>query len=121
MVTKDIRGKRAQTSGDPRSDDALRYRKLYKTARWQAIRRDQLQRHPLCEACAKRNRITPATVCNHLDKDSKATDFFRGPFSSSCAPCHDAGEQKAESAGFSGEADADGWPISPLHPSNRPR
>ena len=108
-------------AADRRSPEAEAWRRLYKTAKWQAIRRDQLQRFPLCRACWRQGRTTPATVCNHLDKSSKATDFFRGPFSSLCAPCHDGGEQKAEGAGFSAEAGEDGWPTDPRHPANTPR
>lgn len=106
---------------DSRSAEAGVYRALYRTARWQAVRREQLQREPLCQACKLLGRIAPATVCNHVDKAAKATPdgFFRGPFSSLCAPCHDAGEQKRESAGFTAEAGADGWPIDPRHPANR--
>jgi len=106
---------------DYRSPEATAYRLLYKTARWRAIRTEQLRREPLCRACASQGRTTAANVCNHIDKASKVTAFFAGPFSSLCAPCHDAGEQKAERAGFSAEAGADGWPTSPDHPCNRPR
>lgn len=108
---------------DQRSDGALAYRHLYRTARWKRTRADQLERHPLCAACSTPARPVAATVCNHVDKDAKATEegFFAGPFSSLCAPCHDAGEQKAESAGFTGEADDDGWPTDPRHPANRRR
>lgn len=103
-----------------RSPEAAAWRRLYNTRRWRDIRSAQLSAEPLCQACAQLGRITPATVCNHLDKDSKSTvdGFFAGPFSSLCAPCHDAGEQKAESAGFTAEAGLDGWPLDPSHPAN---
>lgn len=108
---------------DYRSVQASEYRHLYRTARWRRTRKDQLEREPLCRSCAARGLVVAATVCNHVDKDAKATEegFFAGPFSSLCAPCHDGGEQKAESAGFTGEADADGWPVDPRHPANRTR
>lgn len=108
---------------DQRSDQATEYRRLYRTARWKRTRADQLQAEPLCRACMARGRVTEANVCNHMDKDAKATEegFFAGPFSSLCAPCHDAGEQKGESAGYTAEADASGWPTDPRHPANRPR
>ena len=108
---------------DYRSAEAEAYRALYRTARWKRTRAAQLQAEPLCRACQARGRVAPATVCNHLDKDDKATEegFFAGPFSSLCAPCHDGGEQKAESAGYTAEADASGWPTDPRHPANRPR
>lgn len=108
---------------DQRSPEADAYRPLYCTKRWQATRAEQLQREPLCRACKALGRITPATVCNHLNKVAKATveGFFRGPFSSLCSDCHDAGEQKAESAGYTAEAGADGWPTDERHPANRRR
>lgn len=108
---------------DYRSQEAQVWRKLYKTARWQRTRADQLRAKPLCEACMRQGRITPATVCNHADPESKKTEatFYAGPFTSLCPPCHDAGEQKAEGAGYSAEAGADGWPTDPRHPANRSR
>ena len=106
-----------------RSPEAQAWRRLYNTPRWRQIRATQLRAEPLCQACVALGKITPATVCNHLVKDSKATivGFFAGPFSSLCAPCHDAGEQKGESAGFTAEAGLDGWPLDPRHPANAKR
>lgn len=104
---------------DRRSPEAEAYRKLYKTARWQRIRAAQLAKHPICARCKKAGRITVATVCHHLDKDSKATDFFKGPFESSCAPCHDGPIQSEEKTGFSKEIGNDGWPTDERHPANR--
>ncbi len=108
---------------DARSPEALVWRKLYATKRWKQTRADQLRRHPLCQACERAGRTTAATVCNHADPKSKATTegFFRGAFTSLCAECHDAGEQKAEAAGYSAAAGLDGWPTDRLHPSNRRR
>lgn len=106
---------------DRRSPEAIAYRKLYKTARWRAIREAQLAKQPLCERCLKRKLITPATVCHHTDKDSKKNPatFYRGPFESSCAPCHDGEAQSEEARGFSTAIDEDGWPSDPRHPANR--
>ena len=124
-TAKAVSGKRISEamSADRRSPEAAAYRKLYNTRQWRETRSAQLTREPLCRACLARDIITPATVCNHLDKAAKATTegFFAGPFSSLCTRCHDAGEQKAESAGFSGEADASGWPTDPRHPANQIR
>lgn len=104
-----------------RSAEAQRYRRLYNTARWRRTRATQLAAHPLCAACTRAGRITAATVCNHADPASKADEatFFAGPFTSLCAPCHDAGEQKAESAGYHAAPDNQGWPTDPRHPANR--
>jgi 5-methylcytosine-specific restriction protein A len=106
---------------DYRSDEAKAYRRIYKTARWQATRLGQLRAHPLCKRCLSRGKIATATVCHHVDKDSKAdpSTFFNGPFESLCAPCHDSGAQSEERLGFSNEIGVDGWPVDDRHPMNR--
>lgn len=111
---------------DLRSADAEQYRALYKTARWQRIRKAQLSAFPLCQTCERQGRITPATVCNHLNKAAKATvdGFFAGPFSSECKTCHDGPIQRDERRADAGLAPTaqigeDGWPVSPGHPWSR--
>lgn len=100
---------------DLRSAEAQRYRKLYKTARWQRTRGATLLRdNYLCQWCKKRGHITIATVCHHEDKDSKAdpATFFEGPFVSLCAPCHDGDAQSLERDGkVKPIIGVDGWPI----------
>lgn len=103
---------------DDRSAEAQVWRRLYKTARWQGIRRAQLAAHPLCRTCLQQKRTTRATVCNHLDKNAKATveGFYAGPFSSECGPCHDAvvgrDERRADAGKLPTRAfGADGWPL----------
>jgi len=92
------------------SDDRQRrlrlpYRKLYSTSRWQRTAKAQLDAEPLCAACLAAGRITPATVCDHVDPDSKLTEdtFFAGPFQSLCdqAPwrCHSRAKQIEERGG----------------------
>ncbi len=105
---------------DRRSPEAEAYRRLYKTARWQHIRKAQLTKRPVCERCRKRGRVTIATVCHHVDRDSKANPetFFAGPFESLCAPCHDSDAQGEEARGYSTAIDADGWPTDPRHPTH---
>ena len=102
---------------DDRSEEAKAYRRLYKTARWRRLRLAQLATHPLCASCLSMGRTTPATVCNHADKDAKATEegFFAGPFTSECAPCHDGPIQKQERRGHIIGCDESGWPIDPKH------
>ena len=102
---------------DDRSAEAQAWRKLYKTARWQGIRRAQLAAYPLCQTCMSQGHVTAATVCNHADKDSKATveGFFAGPFTSECAPCHDSVIQKQERRGYQIGCKPDGTPNNPRH------
>lgn len=105
---------------DDRSEEATAWRRLYKTARWQSVRRAQLAAYPLCQTCMSQGHVTPATVCNHADKDSKATveGFFAGPFTSECAPCHDSVIQKQEKRGHIIGSDESGQPLDPSHPWN---
>lgn len=108
---------------DRRSPEAAGYRALYNTTRWKGVkgvRARQLAAYPLCAMCLKANRLTPATVCDHVDPKSKETEegFFGGPFQSLCKTHHDSGKQVEESRGYSGECDDDGWPSDPRHPSN---
>lgn len=115
---------------DQRSTAALVYRKLYSTALWRAVRRAQLQAHPLCERCKAAGFIVAATVCNHVDPKTKLdpATFYDGPFSSVCQACHDQAIARDEHRGvrttrpgYHGAVDADGWPIDPRHPANASR
>lgn len=80
----------------------LPYRKLYGTARWQRTAQRQLTDEPLCAKCLREGRVTPATVCDHVDPDCKMTaeSFFAGPFQSLCdqSPwrCHSRVKQVEE-------------------------
>ena len=107
---------------DRRSPEAQQYRRLYKTARWRQVRAAQLARQPLCETCLSRGRITPATVCNHADPETKRSPetFYVGPFTSECAPCHDSVIQRQEKRGYVIGCDETGQPLDPDHPWNRP-
>lgn len=93
------------------------WRALYKTARWQAIRRQQLAEHPLCQRCLQRGQVVRATVVHHVERhDGDPLKFFGGPFASRCKPCHDSDDQAAEAKGYSAEIGADGWPVDTSHP-----
>lgn len=99
--------------GDQRSTDAEAYRKLYKTARWLRIRTRQLRDEPLCRMCAAHGRVTPATVCDHVDPHrGDPVKFWGGPFQSLCDSHHSSDKQRIERGGKArpmiGE---DGWPI----------
>lgn len=100
---------------DQRSEQAEAYRRLYRTKRWRETRARQLRDHPLCEMCLP--RITPATICNHIDKDAKLTEegFFAGPFNSLCATHHDSTQQRIERRGHGIGCDASGMPLDPRH------
>jgi hypothetical protein len=104
---------------DDRSAEAQVWRKLYKTARWQGIRRAQLAAHPLCAMCLP--RTVPAAVCDHEDKDSKKTEtgFFAGPFNSLCSQHHNSTRQREEKRGHKIGCDEDGIPLDAGHHWNK--
>lgn len=106
---------------DQRSEQAGQYRWLYRTKRWLETRARQLSEHPLCAMCLEDGRITAATVCNHVDKDSKLTieGFFAGPFNSLCTTHHDSTQQRMEKRGHGIGSDAAGMPLDPNHHWNR--
>ena len=105
-----------------RSREAVAWRKLYKSAAWQAKRTEQLQREPLCKFCLEVGRVKAATVADHvIPHKGDLTLFFEGETQSLCAVCHNAAKQQIERGGFHSAADADGYPIDQNHPVNRPR
>jgi hypothetical protein len=99
--------------------------KWYKLPAWKGpggIRERQLHKQPLCESCLKLGFYVAANTCDHVEPHNDDWDkFWAGPFQSLCADCHSAGKQKEERAGFSAEADDEGFPTDPRHPFNRIR
>ena len=64
--------------------------RLYNSTTWRKVRAIQLRKQPLCVMCEKQGRLTPATVCDHVDCMWPATleGLTRGPFQSLCKQCH---------------------------------
>lgn len=62
----------------------------YNTAAWQRLRAAKLSNDPLCEACIRREVITPANTVDHILAIKKGGDPFPGldGLMSLCAPCH---------------------------------
>lgn len=109
---------------DRRSAEALNYRRLYKTARWQARRTLQLSAEPLCRTCQLHGRTTAATVADHVvPHRGDPTLFYEGELQSLCDAdpfrCHSRVKQREEALGFSPAVDADGFPHDPRHPANQ--
>lgn len=105
---------------DQRSQEAERYRRLYKTARWLKIRKDQLAREPLCRMCKSQGRVVSAIICDHVEPHRGNEDrFFNGPFQSLCKAHHDSLKQREEARGHAIGTTMDGRPVDPEHPWNR--
>ena len=99
------------------------YDHLYKTARWQRLRKFQLMAQPLCAMCAEAGRVTPAIIADHIEKhDGNRTKFFTGRLQSLCKSCHDSNKQKFEKTGIAYEyhcgCNEHGEPTDPKHPVN---
>ena len=60
-------------------------------ARWRAARKRFLSRHPLCEECMKENKLTPATVVDHIipHRGDKKLFWDESNWQSLCKSCHD--------------------------------
>lgn len=87
----------AERQRDAERRAALATRRLYSTARWQAIRAQQLRDERLCRVCIKQGIATLATVCDHEQPHCGDVDrFWSGPFQSLCKPCHDSAKQREE-------------------------
>ena len=85
------------------------------------IRAKQLRDHPLCEECKAEGKTTVATSVDHVIVPNGDPTLQRSPsnFRSLC-DSHHSRKTNAQARGYTHDLDADGYPISPLHPANRP-
>lgn len=66
----------------------------YNTTTWRKMREAQIKRHPLCEECEKKGRVTPASSVHHIKSPFKngSVDWnlFLDPnnLESICHKCH---------------------------------
>lgn len=74
---------------------------LYGTSRWKGIRKAQLRREPLCAVCMAQQRLTPATVCDHITPHQGDLELFHDPnnWQSLCTSCH-CSKTAREDGGF---------------------
>ena len=100
---------------------ALPWRQFYGLSIWKTRRQHQLRIEPLCAACLKQDRITPATIADHVEPHRGDWNEFRlGKLQSLCQMCHQ-GKWADDKRGYSCDIGADGSPIDPAHPYNRGR
>jgi hypothetical protein len=86
------------------------YDRWYKTARWQRLRREQLNKERFCRMCLP--VLVPATICDHVEphKGDEAK-FWSGPFQSLCKLHHDSDKKRIEHGGTPKPViGVDGWP-----------
>ena len=92
----------------------------YNLASHKRRRAYQLRLEPLCVQCLRENRITPATIADHITPHKGNFTLFKiGPLQSLCKQCHDQDKHIKELKGFSNKCNAQGWPIDPNHPWNK--
>ncbi|MBD3845953.1 HNH endonuclease [Bosea sp. SSUT16] len=78
-------------------------RRLYWTARWRAIAKDQLATEPLCAICLTEGRVTRATICDHVEPHrGDVFAFWNNPRQSLCVTCHSSVKQAEEAADRAG-------------------
>lgn len=84
-----VHNARAGKAGDPsRGSNGKR---LYANERWRSSRLRFLEQNPLCVLCAKRERVEPATVVDHVRPHRGDEQLFwdTGNWQALCKPCHD--------------------------------
>lgn len=96
-----------------------RHSAMYNNAAWRRRRADQLRREPLCAYCRQfDNRVTPATIADHVTPHNGDPVKFAGPLQSLCKLCHDGRKQRQEGGRLMQGCDGDGVPLDPAHPWN---
>lgn len=70
-------------------------------SKWQTYRKRFLMNNPLCEYCLEQNRITAATVVDHIEPHRGDEDLFWNTdnHQSLCTPCHSSVKQREENNG----------------------
>ena len=63
---------------------------------WQKRRDVHLSFNPLCVYCLRDNRVTVATICDHVLPHRGDPVLFAGPIQSLCKRCHDSVKAKEE-------------------------
>lgn len=66
------------------------YDPFYQSALWRKVRLRQLAEFPMCALCLQRNRVSPASVVDHIiPRKLGGKNFEKGNLQSLCKPCHD--------------------------------
>ena len=84
-------------SGSWRSDKASSTQRGYGYA-WQQARLVHLSAHPLCAYCERDDRVTAASVVDHIIPHRGDMKLFwdRSNWQSLCRPCHDIVKKREE-------------------------
>ncbi|WP_080420665.1 HNH endonuclease [Burkholderia ubonensis] len=88
------------------------------SAAWQRLRASVLADEPLCRKCSKQGRIVPATDVDHHDGNPGNND--RENLVPLCHSCHSRKTAADHGKRVRYGCDANGMPLDPHHPWNRP-
>lgn len=97
---------------------------LYNRKAWKELRLDHLAKEPLCVFCQREEKLTPATVVDHITPHKGNLDLFfdDNNLQSLCKLHHDSSKQKAEIRKINQiGCDINGLPIDEEHPFNKGR
>lgn len=89
------------------------YSHLYRTGRWQALRRRVMAEHPLCTLCEQVGRVSVGTVCDHVNGHPEGETeemFWAGPFQMLCTTCHESIKKRMEHGSGPIGCDVQGYP-----------
>jgi 5-methylcytosine-specific restriction enzyme A len=96
------------------------YQHLYRTYRWQKIRKAHLEANPLCVMCQADGKIVLANVVDHIEPHKgDEIKFYGGPFQSLCKLHHDSTKQRQEKREVIIGCDESGIPIDNNHHWNK--
>lgn len=95
----------------------IAYKHLYADKRWYRLRYKQLQREQLCQFCAERHVVRPASIADHIKAHRGDEELFFDPknLQSLCKHCHDSIKQQMEKSGVARGCDESGLPLDPNH------
>lgn len=96
-----------------RSDEAKKYHKLYKLARWLKERVEFMYENPTCEYCARRGEYGPAEVVDHVKPHKGDLKLFWDwdNWQSLCNACHNGEKQREEKGKLMMRFDDNGFPL----------
>ncbi|MCS6490770.1 HNH endonuclease [Burkholderia thailandensis] len=106
------RANRTGRDADPRRAIPLN------SAAWQRLRSLVLAEEPLCRECSKRGQIVPATDVDHHDGNPGNNELEN--LVPLCHACHSRKTAADHGKRVRHGCDANGMPLDPHHPWNRP-
>lgn len=88
------------------------YSYLYKTYRWQKIRKAHMAQQPLCVMCEQQGKLVLGKICDHIIPHKGNEElFFNGKLQSLCKLHHDSTKQRMEARKIEIGGDVSGQPI----------